>query len=435
MRNWSRREFARHAGIATLFAPFLSLLEEKPAQAAAGKAKYLLVFFSNGTDVGAWSPKGSTESSVAFSPMTELLSPLKSNLVLVEKLNSNGSANSHGSPGGLTGMGQGNPTHISVEQFVSDALRAAGVRTQIPNLLLGGVAAGSQSTFYRAGRALSPIYSPTAAHQVIFSGGLADTSPTAAEDRLRRRQSVLDLCRGELTALSQTLGAQERQKLELHTDSIRQLEERLTQQNSGQPGGGVSTVECKPSAAPGNGSEPLAASALHLDIAVQAFACDLTRVAAVQFGHHQSTQVSLADVGSPGDWHNDFLHSDSPRQRLLQVERWLCKQFVAVADKLKATPAPDGAGTLWDQTLIFWARDMGDAVSHDGSDMRFVFSGGAGGYLRTSPNGRYLAGAGDYHLRALMNVCEAMGVTDLAGFGDSKAPPDQRTPLPGIAMI
>jgi hypothetical protein len=180
---------------------------------------------------------------------------------------------------------------------------------------------------------------------------------------------------------------------------------------------------------PGAGADPLAASVLHMDVAINAFACDITRVAAVQFGHHQSTQVSLPEVGDPGDWHNGFLHSDNPRTRLVKVEQWLSKQFVAAANKLKSLPAPDGSGTLFDQTLMLWARDMGDAVAHDGTDMRFVFSGGAGGYLQKSAGGRYLAGGGQPHQRALLNAAEAMGITDFTGFGDTAA---ARTPLADI---
>jgi len=32
----------------------------------------------------------------------------------------------------------------------------------------------------------------------------------------------------------------------------------------------------------------------------------------VQFGHHQNTQVSLTEVGSPGDWHNTFMDDPWP---------------------------------------------------------------------------------------------------------------------------
>jgi Protein of unknown function (DUF1552) len=433
MKKWSRRDFARHAGIATLFAPFLSVLErgEVQAQTGAGKAKYFLLFFTNGTDVGAWSPRGSNDSSISFSAMTEPLSKLKDSVILVENLNGGGTSAGHGSPGGLCGMGYGPPTYVSVEQFISDGLRANGIYTQIPNLVLGGVSSEQQTTFYRKGTAITPISSPSTAFNAIFGGVTAGAGGEAVEDpRVARRQSILDLMHTQIGQLSQSLGTAERAKLEAHTESIRQLEERLSAQ-SGAGGQSVPvSASCAAPGAPGTPSETLLGSSMMLSMAVQALGCDLTRVAAVQFGHHQSTQVSLADVGAPGDWHNGFVHSDpAPRQRLVALERWLAGEFVRAAEMLKALPAPDGDGTLYDQTLMLWARDMGDAVLHDDSNMRFVFAGGAGGYLRHSGNGRYIDGGGSAHVRALVTACDAMGITNYSSFGDPAVTGANKTPL------
>jgi len=238
---------------------------------------------------------------------------------------------------------------------------------------------------------------------------------------------MLDALNGELTQLSQTLGAQERAKLDAHAQSLRQMEERLAQQEELANNPDPVAVQCSTPSDPGAGSEVLVNSVLHMDLAINAFACGLTRVASVQFGHHQNTQVNLAEVGAPGDWHNGFLHSDNPRTRLVALERWLAQQFVAAANKLKETPAPDGNGSLFDQTLLVWARDMGDGVSHNGTDMRFVLSGGAGGYLRTG--GSYIDGGGQAHSKVLFNMLEAMGITDPSGLGDATT---NREPLAEI---
>jgi hypothetical protein len=397
MSKLSRREFTKRVGLAALFSPFMSLVKTAPANAAPiGKAKYLLIFYTNGT---------------------ETLAPLRANLVLAEKLSSNGTADNHAAPGGLTAQGYGGQTRISIGEFVADRLKSAGVVTQIPSLILGSVRTEQQHSFYRNNQPLSPIFSPVAAYDAIF-GGVGGVS----QNLLRRRKSSLDLVNSELKQLSDQLGTLERQKLELHAASLRAVEERLSPSGGG---GGMCTTAGRPAEA----SQDLLASVAHVDLAVTAFACDITRVASVQFGHDQNTQISIPEVGNPGNWHNDFIHSDNPRTRLANLERWLGDQFVAAANKLKALPAPTGDGTLFDQTLMVWARDMGDAVVHAGNDMRFVFSGGAGGYLVTSPNGRYIAGGGDAHQRALCNCAAAMGITDFNGFGD---PNIARTPLDSI---
>jgi uncharacterized protein DUF1552 len=301
------------------------------------------------------------------------------------------------------------------------------------------VPAQSPSTFYRANRALSPIASPTAAFGAIFGGsgdvggGAAPDAPDQAALRLTNRQSILDVLKGDIAQLNRELVGSEKQKLDIHLDSIRQLEERIAQQvgvGTDQNAGVIEPVSCdRPGVAAQ--SQDLLNSAVHLDIAVQAFACDLTRVAAVEFGHHQGAQVNIPEVGT-GDWHNDFTHADAaPRNRMVNLERWLSGRFVDAANKLKATPAPTGGGSLFDQTLMIWARDMGDSVVHDGSNLRFVLSGGAGGYLGKAANGRFINGGGQPHQRLLLNVLEAMGVTNFAGFGNEAAGA-ARTPLPNI---
>jgi hypothetical protein len=429
MTSLHRRDFLRSAALATLFAPFMDLLRTPTASAqAAGGYENLLLFVTAGTDIPLWTPRGSTETRIAWSTMTQPLSPLAANLVIVEKLNGNGTTSSHGAPGGLTGKGYGEPTHISIEQWVSDKLP----RMPIKNLVLGGVSTEQQTTFFREGRALSPISSLSAAHQAIFGGfspqdPMAPVGPAAPDDNVRRRTSMLTHVKAELAALSSTLGAVERQKLELHAESIRQLE--LTLASGGEDAPPL-TTDCSVPAVPGAASEVLLTSAKHLELAIGALACGRTRVAAVQFGHHQNTQVSLPEVGAPGDWHNTFMHSDmAPRRRLTDLERWLCGQFVGAAQKLKAIPLVNGGGTLFDKTLMVWARDMGDGVLHSGDDMRFVFAGGSGGGLRFAPEGRYLDGRGAPHQNALISICELLGIADYQGFGDSAHP---RTGVSGL---
>jgi len=81
---------------------------------------------------------------------------------------------------------------------------------------------------------------------------------------------------------------------------------------------------------------------------------------------------------------------------------------------------------------MIWARDMGDAQNHNQQSMRFVLAGGNGSYLKTAANGRYIKST-ERHERILLNVCEAMGITSYAGFGDPGLTGTSKTPLPNIA--
>ena len=425
-----RRDLLRSAGLATFFAPFIELLEPKKVQAATAGFDNVLIFFSNGTDIPAWTPKGSTDTSITFSQMTTPLDAVKENIIIVENLNGNGTTSFHGAPGGLAAQSYSSPSTISVEQWITDRLTT---KMPIKNAILGGVSTEAQCTFYRAGTVIAPIYSVTAGYQALFNGftpsATQSTAPAASgpdPKNVRRKRQLDQILLNELPALEKSLGATEKAKLDLHVDSINQLEATIASSASGGP---PPTSSCVVPSMPMNDMEVLNNSATHLDLAIAAFACGRTNVAAVQFGHHQNTPVSLTEVGAPGDWHNTFCHSDmAPRTRLINLEKWLCERFVDAVTKLKAIPLANGSGTLFDRTLIFWARDMGDAVLHTGDNMRYVFAGG-GNYLKFSPNDRYIDGKGAPHQNALISVCEAMGVTDYQGFGDQSHP---RTPLSGL---
>jgi hypothetical protein len=169
-------------------------------------------------------------------------------------------------------------------------------------------------------------------------------------------------------------------------------------------------------------------SQLSMEVAVRAFACDVTRVASVEFGHHQGVQINpiggQLDIVA-GDWHNDITHSGAGNGfvKMRRLEAWLSKNFVDTSNLLRATPAPDGNGTLWDQTMLVWSRDMGDAVNHQGTDMPFVVGGGAGGYLRHQSGGRLISGRGAAHEQVLLAILQGMGATSFAGFGSGSETP------------
>jgi hypothetical protein len=72
---------------------------------------------------------------------------------------------------------------------------------------------------------------------------------------------------------------------------------------------------------------------------------------------------------------------------------------------------------------------MGDADQHNQQSMRYVLANG-NGYLKTAAGGRYIKSS-ERHERILLNICEAMGITSYAGFGDPGL--TGKAPLPNIA--
>ena len=442
MRKLSRRDFAGSVGAGLVLAPFLSLLgRERPAHAAVRQAKRLLLFCTSGTYPAAWTPTVSGENITTFSQMTAPLSAIKDSVVLVEGMPAINVNENHASPVGLTGLDNGyyeGQLKISVDQFIANNLVASGINRPIASLLLGAETniSGSQSMFFggskNGGNPLPTIASPASAFTTVF-GGMLPTGMTA-DALYMRRKSILDAIKAETTTLQGGLGSRERAKLDLHLTSIRQLENKLMPMPTG-------SVSCTKPAMPGadssfmfmNAPDALASAKVHQDIIVNAFACDITRVAGIQFGNDQKLMVNAP--GLPyDDEHGGYVHSGQSTNwaNLIKFEAYLASQFVALVNALKARPDPQDTGkTLFDTTIVAWCRQMGDAVAHDSKSMRFVLaSGNNGGYLKTSASGRYVR-SGERHERILLNLCEAMGVTSFKGFGDPKLA--AKTPLPNIA--
>ncbi|MET0791059.1 MAG: DUF1552 domain-containing protein [Polyangiaceae bacterium] len=455
----SRRQLTLAGSASILLAPFISLLNERSTRAGTTKqAKRLLVFCTMGTKPDSWTPTVSGETISSWSAMTQPLSAIKDNVLLVEGCPAGNPEEGHGSAQGITGQGNGYyainnvpQLKISVDQFVADMLVKSGVKRPLSSLVLGAdtAASGSVTMSYRAGNSVTPISSPASAFSTAFSGvssgggTMTGSGGTMTVDAaLKRRQSILNLVKGEITDVQKRLGAAEKAKLDAHLTSIRALEDKLALSGSGSTGGGSNpnvAQACAGLSKPTDSTKPIENALLHLDILVNALACDITRVGVIQFGSDQALQVDLPDL--KGDQHNGFIHSGSgekvPFQNLVAFEAWLATQFANVVTQLKSKPDPDGGGgTLYDSTLLLWARDMGDAVNHNMKDMRFVLAGGAGGYLKQAAGGRYVnagGGATNRHERVLLNVLEAMGITDYTGFGDPGF--SGKSPLSGIAAI
>ncbi|MEO6599162.1 MAG: DUF1552 domain-containing protein [Polyangiaceae bacterium] len=441
----TRRQFMGSVGAGLLLAPFLNAGLQREAKAASTTSKRLLLFCTMGTYPPLWTPTVSGENISAWSAMTQPLSAVADDIVLVEGMPSGNPNDNHGSSDSLTGQGFGyyaiNNVPVvksSVDQFIANALLKSGVNRPITSLLLGANCNenGGITQFYGGanGGNLPTIGSPLSAYNTVFGAAMPSGSTTSAPALIKRRQSILDTIRGELTSLQSTLGSNEKAKLDAHLDSIRQLENKLSGGSGGA--GGACT---KPTAPGADGTyqfmgdmDAMAANILHQQIIVNAFACDITRVASLQYGNDQKLMVNA--MGLPfDDQHGGYIHSGAASNyaNLVKFEAYLATQFVNVIGALKAAPDPLGTAgqTLFDNTLVVWARDMGDAQNHNQQSMRFVLASGSGGYLKTAKGGRYVAST-ERHERVLLNACEAMGITDYSGFGDPMLPTKQ--PLPGL---
>jgi hypothetical protein len=425
MHKLGRRELTLGLGASLLSALVLGGLRGVARAVTPNTAKRLVVFFSpNGTIHPFWRPTG-TESAFTF-PKGGILEPLaaiQGDVVVCDGVDFKGFSNhSPGMAGMLTANATASmPTRgMSVDQYIAKQLGAKplgfGVETGA-----WGANVQTRMSYSAPGQFVDPEDDPVQMYGALFAS--AALPPSQAQALLARRKSILDAITGDLGELRAKVGAADKVKLDQHLDALRSTEAGVT-----------AAAGCTAPAAPAaadkwaNANFPAIGKA-QMDLLVTALACGMTQVATIQFAHTVSPHVFTWAGVTQG--HHDLSHSDDSNtagvQAFVTAERWYAEQFAYLVQKLKALPEPGAPqGSMLDNTLVVWVKELGDSRLHDGVSVPFVLAGRAGGYLRT---GRYLQLGGVSHQALLVSMCNAMGLSTQA-FGDASV---SSGPLPGLS--
>jgi hypothetical protein len=419
----SRRQFVGGGLAALLAAPFVAQLAAPRgarAQGRSGARRLVVVFTPNGTVHRHWRPV-QRGSDFEFAPgsILEPLAPVRRDLVVVDGVDYVGVSNHEGGMAAMLTGGAGGATGgASIDQYVAAAL---GGSDRFPSLEIGvqtsawGGSVQTRMSYRRAGEMVPPEDDPRALYRRLFGEARQAGGDPATPDRaLLRRRSVIDAVRRELRALSSKLPAEERPKLDAHLTSLRQMETSL----STDPG--VGREGCPPGAPAltghlGNDDFPAVGKA-QTDLLVAALACGQTRVASLQWAHTIAPQV-FSWTGT-GEGHHALSHMADENaagvRQFVDAERWFSEQMLYLIEKLKELPEPGGDGSLFDHTLVVWAKEMGDSRLHDCFSVPWVLTGGASGGLR---RGRYVRLDHAPHQKLLVSICHLMGL-DNPTFGD-----------------
>jgi hypothetical protein len=433
-----RRALLRGALGAAIGLPWLEAMAPRRAGArTTAIRRFVAMFTPNGTLPSLWAPSGG-ETDFALSTILEPLAEHRDDLVIVRGLDQQGGggdAHQSGIGGALTGShlnsgpfsgAQGSAGWAagqSVDQRIADVI---GNETKLPSLELG-VQVGAADNFgrlcYRAeNQPLPPEDDPAAVYARVFAE--LHTDPAVLAEQRSRRQSILDSVLGEYARVQAELGSADRQRLEAHVDAVRELEVRLTRQAT-LGGSSCEDPVIEPVDARANDSYP-EVGALQTDLMAMAFACDVTRVASLQWSRSVS-QTRFTWLGIE-EGHHDLSHLGDDDlagiDKITRIERWYAGELASLIGKLKAIP--EGDGSVFDSTLILWVNELGKGNTHSRKDAPYVLAGSAAGALAT---GRYLRFDADRpHNDLLVSLLQAMGLPDTT-FGN----PDWCTgPLSGL---
>ena len=407
MVSLSRRRLIQGGVTSVIAAPFVRLLNpEAKASSGDGRARRMLVFFTpNGTVHDHWRPTGG-ESDFDFpvGSVLESLAPHKEELIVIDRMDFC-TGNNH--EGGMAAMlTAGGAT--SIDQLVADHIggtsRFASLELGAQTSLWGGSSQTRMS--YRDGGYVTPDDSPHNVFDRLF-GDVGD--PVL----LSRRQRLIDIHRSEINDLRSRLGMPERHRLDAHLDALDTVERAIS-------GGG----SCDSPVAPtfynvnDNDNFPLVAQQ-QIDLAILALSCGMTNVATVQLSHTVGPTVFtwIDQV----DGHHSLSHAaDTDTANVanfIACERWYAEQFRYLLDQLSASVDPETGASMLDDTLVFWAQELGDGRMHTCESVPWVLAGSAGGFFRT---GRKVDLTGIQHDAVLVSIAHAFGVDiETMGVGTS----------------
>lgn len=406
------------AGIGSLGLLSLPALRSRSAKGQTGAPQRLLLIYSpNGTiQEEFWPAPGLTENDFTLKQICSPLEAFRDRLLFLKGLNLEVANFGPGGPhqkgmGGLftnaelqqglfidgEGSTSGWANGVSIDQAVAETI----VDTPLASLELG-VRANDNDVRGRmsyAGPAnpMTPMNSPLAAYQRMFS-----MFGAATPDLQTHRTRVLDVVAAQYAVYQAKLSRVDQIKLEQHLELIAGVERHML-----HSGGHVcSRPDAPPDLAADDERTMPDIADQQVDLLSVAFACDLTRVASLQFST-ATNGIGASWLDSPSDGH--LLSHAGPTnteavEQLIRRNRWVAEKLARLLAALDAIP--EGDGTVLDHTLIVWGSELGEGSVHTHTDIPLVVAGGAPGFRL----GRLLNLGGLSHGGLLTSVGRAMGL-------------------------
>ena len=230
------------------------------------------------------------------------------------------------------------------------------------------------------------------------SGGDPSEPPpvdAALEARKAIRKRILELNVDELRKVQTFLGQTEKEKLEAHVTALLELQNRITNGPGTGPGVDVGGA-CEAVDTSGVDQDDRDAAAIphwaevQSELIVNAFTCDVTRVASFTMGFsgsHHNGMFGLQAATNNNSWHDNVAHvsrtNDSitvgsetmtSRAAFIRFDKLFADQVAYLAQRLAGIE--EGGGTMLDNTLIYWGVESGTNHSHNPRDMQYLLIGG-----------------------------------------------------------
>jgi hypothetical protein len=472
--KYSRRTLLKYLGAG---AALLPLLESDPLDAACivgGIKRLYILAWPNGmlSNVSSWATTGATPSAWSLANFQSSLQPYQADLLLLKGVDYNfirdqpnpngGETNGHACfPGMLTGafyqslvpstssdVGGG----ISIDQYIGQKLRAQGY-TGLTSLNQGAfVKSTGRLSWVGPGQVVLPDADPYHVFNTYFAGSIAPTGTggtsggaggmsgaTMASITQQMQKSILDSVINDINRFSTIVSAADKQTIQNHLSYVRSMEQTLTPPvttGGGGAGGTGATTSgtCSSPAGEFSGTKldinntvnVATLVKLQMDLAVAAFASDLTRVVVMQISDQGAANLILENLGfKPGGAGADLntgdingYHYIAHRNDADKVtcDAWFQSQIAYIVGALKGITDPSGQSML-DNSVVVGMNNMRTGT-HETTSVPVVMAGSCGGYFKTGRSLALTATPNNGLLVALVNAM--LGAGTVTTFGETR---------------
>ena len=369
-----RRTFLRTAGI-SLALPWLDAFAADPKRppADAVPRRMVCICAPLGLHPDNFFPQ-KTGRDYALSPYLEILGDFRDDMTVISGLQHAGMGSSfahQASASFLTGVpGAGRPgfrNAISLDQFAADLI---GTKTRFPSLALSGEGAGGLS-WTRTGALIPADNAPSKVFARLFLEGHADE----VQEQMRRLddgRSILDDVGAQAKSMRSTLGSEDRDKLDEYLTSVRELEQRMVNDESWakKP---KPKVSVKPPTDIANASDLIGRTQLLFDLTHLALQTDSTRLVTIMLaGSSFAPPIPGVTLG-----HHDLSHHGKDPHKLEQLKIVEVETMKTVRNLLaKLQQSKEDSSTLLDRTTVFLGSNLGDGSSHSTRNLPVLLAGG-----------------------------------------------------------
>ena len=386
------------------------------------------IFVPMGSDITRWTPPGN-DSLTDLSPILQPLAPHKDHLTVVTNMElRNAYPGTHAtSNSAYLSCAKAKLTESSdyylgttVDQI---AAKEIGQGTQLPSLELGmeilevvGQCDDGFACVYQNNLSWSSPTTPLPyeAHpRKVFERLFGEGSPEERSKTLKKKASMLDRVKSDISRLQRELGSGDRAKIDQYLSSVREVERRIQIAESGASEENTTPDMERPVGVPAAYADHVR---LMFDLQVLALQADITRVITFQLAREGSTR-SYNEIGVSEPHHPLTHHGNDPRKiaKVAKINEYHVSLFGYLIEKLKTTP--EGDGSLLDHSLYLYGSGMGDPNLHDHINLPIMVAGGGAGRMK---GGRHIHYTDRTPLANLhLTLLEKAGV-HMDSFADSK---------------